>query len=882
MKISINWLKEYINLSETPAEIADLLTQSGLEIAHMTSSSPTKTDLSKLLIGQVVACSKHPNADRLHCTQVAIGNTKHLSIVCGAPNVALGQKVVVAPIGTTLHTYQGDSFEIKAAKIRGEFSEGMLCAEDEIGLGPQHEQILVLDTSLAPGTPLSEYIQHTSDTILTVELTPNRIDACSHLGVARDLKALLNRPIQYPTLLPHHAFQLQHALPIKVKVDHPTACPRYTGVVIKGVQVQDSPQWLQDKLQSIGVQPINNIVDIMHLVMYEIGQPMHGFDYDKLAKQEIHVRLAHKGEKLVTLDHIERVLTGEELVIADQEKSIALAGILGDVSTSIQPTTQNIWLESAYFSPQIIRRAAKWHKIQTEASFRYERGTDPHLPFTALRRACLLIQEITGGTLASDLIDFYATPIQSVAIEVSYENIHQLIGDELPMATIHQILLNLDMDIINTTTTGFTAIVPPYRVDVTQEVDLVEEILRIYGYNQLQPATQLGSTFIAPQDLPPTYQIERMLCPILTANGYQEICTNSLSNAHFLPNQHQDTIHLLNPLSDRLNVLRNQLVFSGLEVLAYNIKRKLTDLKLFEFGKTYHKTNARPIEQNKLGIWLTGNIESPHWAHPPRAVSFQDLNTVIHQLLTRLGITTTHPITFSDEVYQQGIKLLYQGKTLATLGQLQASHLQLASIQQPVFFAEINLHDVGTPWVIPTHYQPISKFPLVVRDLSLVLDEHILLVDIKNVLSKQPHSLIQDMHVFDVYQGEKLPKGKKAYALSFYLQATDKTLDEPTIHRTMKDIIHAFQQDLEDKLLQLKANYLQQKDLIVQLQQENRELKSAIEFHRSQPTLTEDKKGKINANLQKMSPANREDFKGLIAHYIAQISACIHLLEKIK
>ena len=799
MKISINWLKEYINFSETPEELSNLLTKSGLEVTHIESFEPIQTDLAAMLIGEIVSCTKHPNADKLHCTQIDIGTSKPLSIICGAPNVEIGKKVAVAPVGTTLYTYNGECIKIKSAKIRGEISEGMLCAEDEIGLGPSHEKILWLDTLLPPGTPLNHYFNLSTDTILTIELTPNRIDACSHLGVARDLRALLDTPIQYPSLLTNLTPTIQ-PLPVQITVNESVACPRYSGIVMAEVRVQESPRWLQTKLKAIGLQPINNIVDITNLVMYEIGQPLHAFDYNKLAGKEIHVRLSRQGERIITLDNIDRELTGHELVIADQQSSIALAGILGGKSTSVQAETTSIFLESAYFSPQTIRNAAKHHKIQTDAAFRYERGVDPDLAVTALQRACLLIQEIAGGKIASEFIDRYPRPIKPFHIEISYKNIQKLIGESIPNATIHHILQNLDIDIINGNEATFIAVVPPYRVDVTREVDVIEEILRIYGYDNIQLQEQLSSTFLSATDRPLSYQLEQTLAPILVANGYQEICTNSLS---FLNDReasdvemYKTTVNLLNPLSDRLNILRNNLIFSGLEIISHNINRKLADLKLFEFGKTYHQINGEYIEKNKLGIWLTGKIEAPNWIRQPKEVNFQDLNTIIHQLLAKWGVYTFEKKPFNNTIYKTGVAFIYETISLVTAGQVGEQYLQLAGINQPVFFAEIDIQQLSLCPVHKPHYRPISKFPLVKRDLSLVIDDHLLFEDIKNVLTEQSEPLIQDMYVFDVYQGTNLPKGKKAYALSFSLQDKNKTLDEKTIHQVMTRLVNAFQHKL--------------------------------------------------------------------------------------
>lgn len=798
MKISINWLQEYISLLETPQEIANLLTKSGLEVSHIESFESIPGNLAGLLIGQVITCTKHPNADKLSCTQVDIGREKHLKIVCGAPNVAVGQKVAVAPVGSRLHTYTGEQIHIKAAKIRGEISEGMLCAADEIGLGPSHEEILSLDTELPLGTPLSHYFNLKTDHILTIELTPNRIDACSHMGVARDLRALLNRPIEYPPLLQAIGMHQNSLLPIQVTIKDAGACPRYTGIAIAGVQVQASPKWIQDKLKAIGLNPINNVVDVTNLVMHELGQPLHAFDYSQIVGNQIQVRVARPGEKISTLDGIDRILVGEELLITDAHNNIALAGMLGGRSTAVTAKTTNIFLESAYFAPQGIRRAATHHKIQTDAAFRFERGTDPNIPAIALRRACLLIQEVTGGKIASPLIDIYPQPIQPVEVAVSYQNIQQLIGQSIPAKEIQSILHNLDIVINHDDGARFTALVPSYRVDVTREVDIIEEILRIYGYDKVQPPVYLQSTFLATTERPRFYQIAHQLSTILAANGYQEICTNSLiaNQEAAVSQQPGQSISILNPLSDRLNILRNTLIFSGLEVLAHNIHRKQFDLKVFEVGKNYYQEDGQYIEKNKLGIWLTGKIEAANWIRQPREVSFQDLNTIIHSLLERLGIRAVSYQPLSNVWYKQGVAICEQSKQLVIMGQLEDALLQKVGIKQSVFFADIDIDQLSDYPPLAITYEPISKFPLVKRDLSLVIDDTVSFEDIKKILATQQESFVQDVHVFDVYQGTNLPTGKKAYALSFALQDKERTLDEKTINQVMARLIKDFQQTL--------------------------------------------------------------------------------------
>lgn len=807
MKISINWLQDYISLVETPEEIANLLTLSGLEVGEVKSSGTQAENLPGLVIGQVVACHQHPNADSLRCTQVDIGLAEPLPIVCGAPNVTLHQKVAVALVGTTLHTYIGEKVKIKKAKIRGEVSEGMLCAEDEIGLGPNHEQILDIQTDLPTGTPLADYFKATSDTVLTLELTPNRIDACSHLGVARELRALLKRAIQYPPRL--EAFpKAQSALPITVEVQDHHACPRYAGVVMRDVAIQPSPAWLQEKLQAVAINPINNVVDIANFVMYELGQPLHAFDYDTIHNQKLIVKRAQAGEKITTLDGVERSLLGGELVIADAQAPIALAGVLGGKESAISHQTVNIFIESAYFEPGIIRSTAKQHKLATDASFRFERGTDPDLPVIALQRACWLLAEIAGGKIASDPIDSYPEPIPARAITVTYHNIQRLIGQAIPASTIQSILQHLDIHVTADDGKQFIASVPPYRVDVTREVDVIEEILRIYGYDNVPPTAHCQSAFLATEARPAHYNITHSISNLLSAHGYNEICTNSLTaqrnsslqakGSHTL--QHAEarkTIPLLNPLSDRLNVLRDTLLFTGLEVLAYNLKHKQSDLKLFEAGKIYYQEAGKYIERNKLGIWLTGNIESPTWIREARKVSFQDLNNLVHMIFEQQGMAPIHHTPCTDTWYQQGIACQHAGTAIATMGQLQSDLLQQLGIKQAVFYADIDVDALSTyaPSKAIT-YQPIAKFPGVKRDLSIVIDKHITFEDVKNVLTKANFSLIQDLSVFDVYAGDKLPAEKKAYALTFILQHPAKTLDDATISQTMQRVMRILKEQL--------------------------------------------------------------------------------------
>jgi phenylalanyl-tRNA synthetase beta chain len=797
MKISFNWLKDYIQILESPKEVAQLLTQSGLEVVGMAAFEPVKGSLQGLVVGQVITCEKHPNADQLKITFVDVGKSAPLRIVCGAPNVQAGQKVVVAPVGAQLYNHEGITLKIKKTKIRGEVSEGMLCAEDEIGLGHVHEGIMVLDTPLAPGTPAAQHFNIQPDTMLEIDLTPNRADACSHIGIARELGALLDCSIRYPAL---EKFKVvTQSLPLQVEVLDYTACPRYSGVLISGVTVQQSPLWLKDKLRSIGLSPINNIVDVTNFVLHELGQPLHAFDYDQIVGKKIVVKPLKPGTSFVTLDGITRKLVGAELMVCDQAGGIGMAGILGGKRTSIHPGTQNIFLESAYFAPGVIRKAAKQHAITTDASFRYERGIDPNLTVHALKRACLLLQEMARGEIASTLIDLYPEKIQNFRVKVHYRNITRLLGLCIPKAAIKQILGRLDIVISHEGEDSFVASVPPYRVDVKREVDVIEEIVRIYGYDRIEVTGKLGSTYLAGAMHPEQNKLRYSVSELLAANGYHEIYTNSFTKSSYarlidaLDKQH---VAILNPLSEVLDVLKPTLLFTGLEVVAHNINRKQPDLKLFEFGKTYRQEGQQYVENNRLGIWLTGNIEAINWLRKPQEVTFQDMHTMLHKVLHKLNFTDFVVQPFQDPLYQTGIQVVLEQTQLLTAGKVHQSLLEYMGIKQPIFFADIDWEILLSKRKPLNQYQKISKFPLVKRDISLVLNKSISFEAVRSIIAQQKNKLIKDVTVFDVYQGGALEQGKKAYTLRFVLQGKDKTLDDKTIDQVMVHLMRAFEDQL--------------------------------------------------------------------------------------
>lgn len=798
MKLSFDWLKDYLYISESAEEVAKMLTQSGLEVAERALLEPLEGSLAGLVIGCITTCERHPGADKLSITLVDIGQDMPLRIVCGAPNVAVGQKVVVAPVGISLHSRAGTVLKIKKAKIRGVVSEGMLCAEDEIGLGSKHEGIMVLDTIWPPGTPASQAFNSHPDTIFDVDVTPNRGDACSHLGTARELGALLDRSVKYPSV---EVFREgTPRLPIQVTVQVSDACPRYAGIAMHGVQVKQSPPWLSNRLRAIGLNPVNNIVDVTNFVMHELGQPLHAFDYDKIVGNQIVVQSLDPGTTFTTLDDKKRKLNGEELMVCDQVGGISMAGILGGQRTSVCTSTQNIFLESAYFAPTTIRKTAKQHAIRTDSAFRYERGTDPNMTVYALKRACLLIQETAHGKPASALIDLYPHKIADRSVMVYYENITRLLGIHIPKATIKAILQRLDIATQQEATDSFVALVPPYRVDVTREVDVIEEIIRIHGYDSIAVTGTLGSTYLAGSVRPVHNRSKRSIAELMATSGYHEIYTNPLTKSAYAAltenDAEQQPVAILNPLSEGLNVLRQSLLFGGLEAIASNINRRMTDLKLFEFGKIYRREEQQYIESDRLGVWLTGNIEAANWIRKTREATFQDLHAMLHKILQHLGISESTAQPIQCGVYQSGIQLWLGETLLLTAGRVHRDLLQCMSLHQTVFFADINWDVLKDKAKLVKQYQPVSRFPAVKRDISLVIDQSVTFEEVKRIIVQQDDQLIQNFTLFDVYRGAQIDQGKKAYALSFVLQRRDRTLDDKAIARTMSRLARAFEQYL--------------------------------------------------------------------------------------
>ena len=795
MKISINRLKKYIQLTESPEQIAALLTQSGLEVEAVEEFQSVPGGLEGIVIGEVLTCEKHPDADKLSLTTVDIGTGTPSQIVCGAPNVAAGQKVVVATVGAKLYPSDGEPFEIKKAKIRGQVSEGMICAEDEIGIGKSHAGIMVLDTDLPNGTPASAYFEVENDSVLEIGLTPNRADAASHLGVARDLKALLGRPICLPGEKP---LTVETSGPkIFVEVQDSQDCPRYAGVVVTDLRVGPSPQWLQNFLRSLDLEPINNVVDITNFILHDLGQPLHAFDADKISEGKIIVGKLPKGTSFITLDEKERKLSGEELMICDAQGGMCIAGIFGGVNSGVSDSTTSIFLESAYFSPDVIRKGSQFHGLKTDASFRFERGTDPNMPVYALKRAVELLKEIAGGKVCSEIVDLYPEPVQDFKIEVEYGRINRLIGKKIEPQEVKSILESLDIKVIEETGSGFTAIVKPYRVDVTREADIIEEVLRIHGFHQVELVENLSTDYLAEHPVKDLNKLQFKLSEILAGQGYFELITNSLTKPQYVEKSGfldaSKNVEIYNKLSEDLGVMRQTLLFSGLEVMAHNINRRQTDLKGFEFGTVYQKTGEGYREGRRLAVFHSGNRSAESWLEPSKPFGFADLYSTVEKILEKLNIEIGQVNPIEAAPFTYGLELKLGEKVLGTLGLVDDKILKLAEVRQEVWYADLDWDLLCKKASGLKRYQEISKFPEVRRDLSLVIDKAVTYDQVKSVAEKAGGKLLKRIGVFDVYQGDKIDSGKKAYALSFILQDSENTLTDKVIDKTMHKLIQSFQ-----------------------------------------------------------------------------------------
>lgn len=815
MNISYNWLKDYLDFDLQPNEVAAALTSIGLETGGVEEVQTIKGGLEGLVIGEVLTCVEHPNSDHLHITTVNVGGAEPLQIVCGAPNVAAGQKVVVAVNGTKL--YDGDEcFTIKRSKIRGVESNGMICAEDEIGIGTDHAGIIVLPAEAIVGTPAKEYYNVKSDYVLEVDITPNRVDATSHFGVARDLAAYLKQNGQSAELKrPNVAgFKVEDEAPaIDVVVENTEACLRYSGVTIKNVTVKESPEWLQNRLKVIGLRPINNVVDVTNYILHGVGQPLHAFDADKVKGNKVIVKSAVEGEKFVTLDGVERTLTARDLMICNAEEPMCIAGVFGGLDSGVTEQTQNVFLESATFHPTWIRKTARRFGLNTDASFRFERGLDANQTMDVLKYAALLIQEVAGGTITGAVQDIYPSPVAPYRVELTYNKINTLIGKVIPVETVKSILASLEMQIVSETEEGLTIDVPVYRIDVQRDVDVIEDILRIYGYNNVEFSDSVKSNLSYQTPTDRSYKLQNLISEQLCGCGFNEILNNSLTRSAYYdiletyPVSH--CVMLMNPLSADLNCMRQSLLFGGLESIEHNAKRKNGNIRFFEFGNCYNytaenkkedETLAQFSEDYRLALWVTGNRVDNSWAHPNEKSSVYELKAYVENILVRLGVNLQSVIfgNLTNDIYSAALSITTRaGRQLGTLGIVNPKICKALDIDTEVYYAELS-------WTLlmketkksKVTFSEISKFPAVKRDLALLLDKSVKFADVKKIANESERKLLKEVTLFDVYEGKNLPAGKKSYAVSFYLQDEGKTLNDKQIDAIMKKI----QTNLEQKL----------------------------------------------------------------------------------
>ena len=817
MKISYNWLREYVNSSLTPSEAEKILSSIGLEVESMESVEEIPGSLDGVVVGEVVECGKHPDADKLSLTKVDAGESELLQIVCGAPNVAKGQKVLVAKVGTTLTFTSGEQVKLKRAKIRGVESAGMICAEDELGIGTSHDGIMVLPADAVVGTPAKEYLGLETDTLLEIGLTPNRVDAASHIGVARDFSAWLrfngtdSRLVKPSVENFETLVKSSDITPAKVTVVAADGAPRYTGLTFDNVTLAPSPDWLKKRISAIGLRPINNIVDITNFILHETGHPLHAFDYDKIAGYEVIVRRAKDGERFTTLDGVERELTADDLMICDAEKPMTLAGIFGGAESGITSSTKRVFLESAYFNPVSIRKSSKRHQIKTDASFRYERGADPEMVPYAIKRAAILFQELAGATVAGDIIDIYPEKIDRAVVEIDFERVERLIGKRIGRESILNILEYLEYDILKSDNTGASLSVPCYRVDVTRECDIVEDVLRIYGYNNVEIPERMVAS-ITPGRKPDPESVKEGLSAFLAANGFHEIMNNSLTKGEYYSKlksfPEENLVKILNPLSSDLNAMRQTLLLSGLEVVSYNINRQSSDLKLFEIGNVYSYSPAddgdlSPAlnlksykEGTKISLIVTGpGVQS--WRTSAIPASYFTLKGQLELLLRRYGIEPAD-LEYSSapsDIFSEGLVYKTQsGKEIGMMGTISQTLLKRFGIKQQVFAAEISW-DILFQLIKKQKvlFKEMPKFPEVKRDLALLLDEGVSFTEIRKSAFKAERKILKSVTLFDVYRGDKIPEGKKQYAISFVLQDSEKTLTDKYVEETMSKLLKNFE-----------------------------------------------------------------------------------------
>ncbi|MBL0012665.1 MAG: phenylalanine--tRNA ligase subunit beta [Flavobacterium sp.] len=790
MKISYNWLKQFIKIDWKSDETAALLTDLGLEVEVVEKYQSVKGGLEGIVVGHVLTCVQHPNADRLKVTTVDLGDGVPVQIVCGASNVAAGQKVPVATIGSTLYDKDGNAFVIKKGKIRDEESHGMICAEDEIGLGTSHDGIMVLDANLKPGTSVAKVFKVENDEIFEIGLTPNRADAMSHLGTARDLRAgLIQSGVNVELITPSVSnFRIdKRTLKIDVKVDNNKLAPRYCGVTISGIKVKPSPEWLQNRLKSIGLNPKNNIVDVTNYVLHELGQPLHAFDASKI-NGKIAVKTLPSGTKFTTLDDIERTLHEEDLMICDDKGPMCIAGVFGGKESGVTENTNNIFLESAYFNPVSVRKTAKRHGLSTDASFRFERGIDPTITEFALKRAALLIQEVAGGEITSDVIDIYPKKIEDFPVFLNFAKTAKLIGQELSKEIIKKILASLDIKVNSVTDAGLGLTIPAYRVDVQREIDVIEEILRVYGYNNINFTKKLNAT-VSNSARTEDYKLQNIVGNQLNSLGFNEMMANSLTSPEYVALsemlQTEHNVTMLNPLSNELSTMRQSLLFSGLEAISYNINRRNSDLKLFEFGKSYHKYESGYEETKHLTLFLSGDRSSENWTNPQKPTDFFLFKGYIDAIVSRLGIDKIKIEPLQSDVFSEGLTMVIGEEKLVEFGTVRKNILKHFDIKQEVLFADFNWNLVLKVINTKIKFTDIPKYPEVRRDLALLLDENISFEAIYKIARQSEKTLLKDIVLFDVYNGNNLPEGKKSYAISFTIQDFSKTLTDEQIDKVM-------------------------------------------------------------------------------------------------
>jgi phenylalanyl-tRNA synthetase beta chain len=803
MKISYNWLQQFLNISWEATKTGELLTDLGLEVEGIEKVESIKGSLEGIFVGEVLTCVQHPNADKLKVTTVNLGDGIPVQIVCGAPNVAAGQKVPVATVGTILYAEKGESFVITKSKIRGEESHGMICAEDEIGLGKSHDGIMILNNTLQPGTPAAKVFNITTDYVFEIGLTPNRSDAMSHYGVARDLRAgLIQQDLKLELISPSVSdFHVdERTARIEVEIPNKELAPRYCGITISDIKIKESPNWIQNRLKAIGITPKNNVVDITNYVMHELGQPLHAFDAQKITGNKIIVKTLAEGTKFITLDGVERSLSSDDIMICDaNEKPMCLGGVFGGINSGVSEHTNSIFLESAFFNPISIRKSAKRHGLNTDASFRFERGIDINMTEYALKRAALLIKEFAGGKITSDISDFYPVKVADFQVFFSYENAFRLIGQVISKDVIKNILVSLEIKINSETETGLGLTIPSYRTDVQREADIIEEILRVYGYNNIEFSYKLNTSISF--DKNEEIKIENSVANQLTSLGFNETMANSLTKSSYLKFsenlQEQANVTILNPLSNDLGVMRQSLLFSGLESISYNINRKNSSLKLFEFGKTYHNFETGYTEDKHVTLFVTGNRTKDSWNTIVKATDFFYLKGVVTTILSRLGMNDLKNSPTKNDVFSEGISLSLGKMILVDFGVVKRTILKEFGIKQEVFFADFKWENV-LKLANSQNFkvQELPKYPLVKRDLALLLDSKTEFKELYNLAFQSEKNLLKEVDLFDVYEGNNLPEGKKSYAVSFVLQDETKTLEEKQIEKIMQKLQQTFEKNL--------------------------------------------------------------------------------------